>query len=187
MTDQLQKIHELLGGVEAQEFKRAGIFTNSLLNTTDTTQIIRDIRDEEVVFFQGKKMSEIDYEMINNFGMSGTDQYAQYEMTKLLEMEIESGDGESDYIDALISQLVRDSNEYYDDVKDVRRIYKRLQTIKRLWASSSKNMLDSETNMLLHDVEEKLEVIFEAFDEIGVLQQTLNEQRDQMNISLKED
>lgn len=185
MTEQLQKIEELSKKLQGQELKRSGIFTNSLLKTSDTTQIIRDARDEEVVFFQGKKMNEIDYEMINEIELSNSDKYGQYEMAELLEIESENG-GTKRVFKTMIAEVIQSSSEYLDDVEEVKAIFKRIQSIKKIWGSSKKNMLDLETNQLLSEVEEKLQTTIQTFNELGDIQVILDSQRNQLTIMYKD-
>lgn len=174
MTQELQQVEEILKKFETQDFKRCGIFTNSLLKVRDTTQIIRDVRDEEVVFFQGKKMNEIDYEMINDYGLTNSEQYAQYEMTKLLETESSNIDVGAELAN-IVSRVY--SDEYSDDIEEFIFILKRVKTIRRIWASTKRNMLDNETNQLLNQVESKIELIIEALNEVAGLHKTLADQR----------
>lgn len=174
MTQELQQVEEILKKFETQDFKRGGIFTNSLLKVRDTTQIIRDVRDEEVVFFQGKKMNEIDYEMINDYGLTNSEQYAQYEMTKLLETESSNIDVGAELAN-IVSRVY--SDEYSDDIEEFIFILKRVKTIRRIWASTKRNMLDNETNQLLNQVESKIELIIEALNEVAGLHKTLADER----------
>lgn len=59
-------INEISDKINGLCYKSAGIFTNSLLHTNDTTQLIRDIRDDEIGLFQNRKISDIDNEVMNN-------------------------------------------------------------------------------------------------------------------------
>lgn len=177
MAHELQQIEEILKKLEGQDFKRSSIFTNSLLKVKSTTEIIRDVRDEEIVFFQGKKMNEIDYEMINDYGLSNSDQYAKYEMTKLLELESSNIDF-NDELTTIISLVNND--EFSDDIDEFRLIFKRVKTIRKIWASSKRNMLDIETNQLLNQVDDKIQMIIDILNNIANLNKELDEQRKQL-------
>lgn len=177
MAHELQQIEEILKKLEGQDFKRSSIFTNSLLKVKSTTEIIRDVRDEEIVFFQGKKMNEIDYEMINDYGLSNSDQYAKYEMTKLLELESSNIDF-NDELTTIISLVNND--EFSDDIDEFKLIFKRVKTIRKIWASSKRNMLDIETNQLLNQVDDKIQMIIDILNNIANLNKELDEQRKQL-------
>lgn len=62
----MEEINEISDKITSIRYKSAGIFTNSLLHTNDTTQLIRDIRDDEIGLFQNRKISDIDNEVMNN-------------------------------------------------------------------------------------------------------------------------
>ncbi|TID15453.1 hypothetical protein CANINC_004419 [Pichia inconspicua] len=177
MAHELQQIEEILKKLEGQDFKRSSIFTNSLLKVKSTTEIIRDVRDEEIVFFQGKKMNEIDYEMINDYGLSNSDQYAKYEMTQLLESESSNIDF-NDELTTIISLVNND--EFSDDIDEFKLIFKRVKTIRKIWASSKRNMLDIETNQLLNQVDDKIQMIIDILNNIANLNKELDEQRKQL-------
>ena len=182
MASKLEQMGEALAEINKQNFKPSGIFTNSLLSTTDPTQIIRDIRDEEAVFFLGKKMQEIDYEMISNLGFNNSDQYAQYEVSKLLQER--SNDAELDLmVEEAVPRDLREDVEYSEDIEDLVAIYKRCHTIKRLWASPTMTMLDSETLSLLKNTQDKLDQVVGLLREISQLRRDVKSQTQQFNQS----
>jgi hypothetical protein len=187
MTTQFKIIEDQLDKLNQYEFKPSGIFTNSLLKTTDTTQIIRDIRDEEITFFQNKKIQDIDYEIINNFGFNNNDQYAQYETLKLLEDEISNDIELNKLVDNLLSLDLFETYEYTSDIQKLIKIFKHCYTIKKLWASPNNNMLDIETSQILSDVDEKLNQLIEIFKEISDYHKTFKNQRMKLTNSLNDD
>lgn len=187
MSETLERIEKHLKEISALAFKPSGIFANSLLKTSDTTQIIRDIRDEEVVFFQGKKIQDIDYEMMNSLGFGNNDQYAQYEVSKLLDAENNVNSDLEKEINSLIPKDLRENQEYQSDISELIAIYKRSHIIKRLWASSSGNMLDSETNHILNDLNQQMDEIFDTLKDMAQYHSLLKSQREKLNSSYNND
>lgn len=183
MSDALQAIASTNASIAGTDFKKPGIFTNSLLKTTDTTQIIRDIRDEEVVFFQGKKMVDIDYELINNSGFSTSDGFAQHEFYKLLEDEISTASSLNEKFDALVPPELRDSHEYAADIDSIRSIYKRTHIIAKIWASPTGNMLDHKTNRMLENAKAQLDALLQTLREVSECQRLLKQQKRELNQS----
>lgn len=177
------EIEAQISALESVDFRTSGIFTNSLLKTVDTTQIIRDIRDEEVVFFQGKKMQDIDYELMNSYGSSSSNEYAQYEMSKLLEGESNVDLRLNDTINNLIPSELRDDLDYKDDLDELVSIYKRCYLIKKLWASNKNVMLDSETNNLLVEANGKMHEIITLLKEMSKYREDIQIQKEQLRSS----
>jgi hypothetical protein len=176
-----------LASINAIYFSTSGVFTNSLLKTMDTTQIIRDIRDEEVVFFQGKKMHDIDYELMNTHGTNNSEEYAQYEMSKLLEGESSVDLQLNETIDRLIPQELRTNVDYRDDIDELVSIYKRCYIIKKLWASNKNIMLDAETNHLLAEANTKMHEVITLLENISEYTSVIQSQKGQLRTSYIED
>lgn len=183
MSEKIAKIQESLQIIDNIEFKPSGIFANSLLKTRDTTQIIRDIRDEEVTFFQNKKIQDIDYELINNFNFNNDDEFAKFEILKLLNDEINLDVELNDNINRLLPNDLLNDNEYSNDLNLLIKIYKRCYIISKLWASKNINMLDTETNQILISIQQKMNTLIEIFNEISTLNKELKHKREQLDIS----
>lgn len=183
MNIELQDIENINASIAGLDFKNSGIFANSLLKTTDTTQIIRDIRDEEVVFFQGKKMIDIDYELINNSGFSTSDGFAQHELYKLLEDEIDIAHNLNEKFDSLIPPELKNQHEYAADIESIKSIYKRTYIINKIWASRGGNMLDHETNQMLENTKTQMNELLETLKEVSDYQKLLKIQKQELNQS----
>lgn len=183
MNIELQDIENINASIAGLDFKNSGIFANSLLKTTDTTQIIRDIRDEEVVFFQGKKMIDIDYELINNSGFSTSDGFAQHELYKLLEDEIDIAHNLNEKFDSLIPPELKNQHEYAADIESIKSIYKRTYIINKIWASRGGNMLDHETNQMLENTKTQMNELLETLKEVSDYQKMLKLQKQELNQS----
>lgn len=181
MSDSLDAIDKLNESIQSSDFKHAGIFTNSLLKTRDTTQLIRDIRDEEVVFFQGKQRFEIDYELINNLSDKNNDLFLEHEFKKILEEE-NGLDSELNYkLNSIIPKNLNNDDNYKDDILKLKDIYKRTHKIKKVWASANANMLDQETSQILKHLNDKLDTIFNLLAEISSCQNLIRSQKEQLS------
>ncbi|KAG0684160.1 hypothetical protein C6P40_001237 [Pichia californica] len=182
--DKINQIKEINKEIDNLEFKHSGIFANSLLKTQDTTQILRDIRDEELVFFQGKKILDIDYEFINNSGINSNDGFAQHEFYKLLEDEINLNLQD---LNLKLPKNIELNNENFKDFELIKNIYKRTFTISKIWANPNSNMLDHESNQLLKNSKEDLKQLCDILNEISQFQDLIKKQRNQLNSSYQQD
>lgn len=167
------------------DFKHSGIFTNSLLKTNDTTQILRDIRDEELVFFQGKKINDTDYETLNNSNLNANDILLKHEFLKLLDDEINNDENLNIKLNNLINfkNLKLDDNDY----ELIKNIFKRNYIISKIWANPNLNMLDHESNQFLKNSNSKLIQLIEILKDIENFQQLIIKQRNQLNSSFHQD
>lgn len=187
MSEYLEAINKLNENTNSLQFKHSGIFTNSLLKTNDATQIIRDIRDEELVFFQGKKMADIDYELINNFGFTSTDGFAQHEFYKVLEDEINANINDlTNQLDNLVPSDLNGDYETSSDLEILKNIYKRTQMISKIWANSNTNMLDNETNQMLTNLKLQINEFFKILDDIQSYQNLIKSQKQKLSSSYDE-
>ncbi|GMG27841.1 unnamed protein product [Ambrosiozyma monospora] len=59
-ADMLREIEEVNRNILETEFKKTNTFTNAIVNNLDTTQLLRDAQNDEVVFFKGRTIQEID-------------------------------------------------------------------------------------------------------------------------------
>lgn len=202
----LDEMHQHLVSIDTMKFKTSSIFTNSLLKTHDTTQIIRDIRDEEIVFFKGKKMQFIDYELMNSLGVANSNDYVQYEITNLLDSidkpEIDDGsstpnnnlqkiDFNKFLIDNSLSEITNDEQfylEFKDDILELFKFYKHSYTVKNIWASNNNNnMLDSDTNELLNNLNKKIDMIINSLKEIWEIHQNVKLFQEKIDNSYEKD
>lgn len=62
----MEGVSETSAKIARVRFRSGGIFTNALLHTKDTTQLIRDIRDDEMGLFVNRSIADIDHEVMNN-------------------------------------------------------------------------------------------------------------------------
>ncbi|GME76480.1 unnamed protein product [Ambrosiozyma monospora] len=65
-ADMLREIDEVNRNIRETEFKKTNTFTNAIVNNLDTTQLLRDAQNDEVVFFKGRTIQEIDNEELES-------------------------------------------------------------------------------------------------------------------------
>lgn len=181
----LKNITAINNEINNIDFKHSGKFTNSLLKTNDTTQIIRDIRDEELVFFQGKKINDIDYEILNNSNLNSNDILLKHEFLKLLDDEINNDEN----LIIKLNNLINFNNIKLDDndLELIKNIFKRNYIISKIWANPNSNMLDHESNQFLKNSNLKLIQLIDILKDIETFQQSIIKQRNQLNSSFQED
>ncbi|KAH3661267.1 hypothetical protein OGAPHI_006674 [Ogataea philodendri] len=58
----LRRINEINQSIQTLYYRAGGIFSNSLLESVDTTQQIRDIQDDELMILKGYSLPQLDVE-----------------------------------------------------------------------------------------------------------------------------
>ncbi|KAG7724947.1 hypothetical protein KL933_004380 [Ogataea haglerorum] len=56
----LRRINEINQSIQTLYYRAGGIFSNSLLESLDTTQQIRDIQEDELILLRGQSLAQLD-------------------------------------------------------------------------------------------------------------------------------
>lgn len=168
-----QQINNIANQINLVEFKSAGIFTNSLLHTQDTTDTLRDAKPEENLFFNGKQISDIDEELI-----SGIVENDEALLIRIL------GQSDQDDLDKYKNELSKFySNEIRLDMETVFKIKERFQRISLIGKIP---LVKSKNDFKVEELGTSLSNLFSIMQEVDNLQRVVDTQKQQFTESIKE-
>ncbi|GMM32400.1 hypothetical protein DAMA08_051450 [Martiniozyma asiatica (nom. inval.)] len=168
-----QQINNIANQINSVEFKSAGIFTNALLHTQDTTDTLRDAKPEENLFFNGKQISDIDEELI-----SGIVENDEALLIRIL------GQSDQDDLDKYKNEL---SNFYSNEIRlDMETVFKIKERFQRISLIGKIPLVKSKNDFKVEELGTSLSNLFSIMQEVDNLQRVVDTQKQQFTESIKE-